>query len=98
MRAAALAGISLALLLGVAASPALAQSAPLEIACPAEAGLRGAIGLVDGGQVLIVRAAGWEWAATGLALAAAGHPYALNASRGKLLLFEFQGPPDPPAD
>jgi hypothetical protein len=98
MRAAALAGISLALLLGVAASPALAQSAPLEIACPAEAGLRCGIGLVDGGQVLILHADGAGWVGKRLALAADGQPYALDAYRGKVLLFEFQGPADPPTD
>jgi hypothetical protein len=97
MRAASLAGVSSALLaLGAPAEPALAQSGPLEIACPAQAGLRCAIGLVDGGQVLVLHADGAGWVGKRLALAADGHPYALDAYRGKVLVFEFQGPADPP--
>src|SRR3954447_6855648 len=98
MRTAALAGISLALLLGVAASPALAQSAPLEMACRAGPGLRCGIGLVDGGQVLILHADGSGWVGKRLALAADGQAHALDAQPGKLLLFEVQGPAAPPTD
>ena len=99
MRAPSLAGLSLALLsLGASVAPALAQSAPLEIACPAEAGLRCGIGVVDGSQVRILHADGEGWIGKRLALAADGQPYALDAYRGKVLLFEFQGPADPPTD
>jgi hypothetical protein len=99
MRAPSLAGLTLALLsVGAPVAPALAQSAPLEIACPAEAGLRCGIGLVDGSQVLVLHADGAGWVGKRIALAADGQPYALDAYRGKVLVFEFQGPADPPTD
>jgi hypothetical protein len=83
---------------GVPGTPARAQTAPLEIACPAEAGLKCGIGLVDSGQVLVLHADGAGWVGKRLALAADGQPYALDAYRGKVLVFEFQGPSDPPSD
>jgi hypothetical protein len=99
MRAPSLVGVSLALLsLGAPATPALAQTAPLEIACPAQAGLKCGIGLVDGNQVLVLHADGAGWVGKRITLAADGQPYALDAYRGKVLVFEFQGPADPPTD
>lgn len=79
-------------------APALAQSAPLEMACPAQAGLRCGIGLVEGGRVLVLHADGAGWVGKRLTLAADGQPYALDAYTGKVLVFEFQGPADPPTE
>ena len=76
-----------ALALGLAASPgspALAQpAAPLEISCPAQAGLRCGIGLVDGGLVLVLHSDGARWIGKRITLAADGQPYALDAYRGR---------------
>jgi hypothetical protein len=80
-------------------SPALAQpAAPLEISCPAQAGLKCGIGLVDGGLVLVLHSDGAGWIGKRITLAADGQPYALDAYRGKVLVFEFQGPADPPSE
>ena len=103
MRAPRLGGIVFAALsLGLVASlgsPSLAQSeAPLEVACPSQAGLKCGIGLVDGGLVLVLHSDGAGWVGKRITLAADGQPYALDAYRGKVLLFEFQGPADPPTD
>ena len=103
MRAPALAEVLLAALsLGLVAlpcSPALAQSgAPLDIACPSQAGLKCGIGLVEGGLVLVLHSDGAGWTGKRITLAADGQPYALDAYRGKVLVFEFQGPADPPTE
>ena len=91
-----------ALALGLAASPgspALAQpAAPLEISCPAQAGLKCGVGLVEGGLVLVLHSDGAGWIGKRITLAADGQPYALDAYRGKVLVFEFQGPADPPSE
>ncbi len=93
-------GVPVAVLsLGLAAfpgSPALAQPAvPLEISCPAQAGLKCGVGLVEGGLVLVLHSDGAGWIGKRITLAADGQPYALDAYQGKVLVFEFQGPADP---
>ena len=102
MRAPSLAGVvPAALCVGLVAftcSLALAQEAPLEIACPAQAGLKCGIGLVDGGLVLVLHSDGAGWVGKRITLAADGQPYVLDAYRGKVLVFEFQGPADPPSE
>jgi hypothetical protein len=91
-----------ALSLGLAAfpgSPALAQPAtPLEISCPTQAGLKCGVGLVEGGQVLVLHSDGAGWIGKRITLAADGQPYALDAYQGRVLVFEFQGPADPPLE
>ncbi len=91
-----------ALPLGLAAfpgSPALAQPAvPLEISCPAQAGLKCGVGLVQGGQVLVLHSDGAGWIGKRISLAANGQPYALDAYQGKVLVFEFQGPANPSSE
>jgi hypothetical protein len=82
-----------ALSLGLAAflgPPALAQPAvPLEISCPAQAGLKCSVGLVEGGLVLVLHSDGAGWIGKRITLAADGQPYALDAYQGKVLVFEF---------
>jgi hypothetical protein len=91
-----------ALSLGLAVfpgSPALAQpTTPLEISCPAQAGLKCGVGLVEGGQVLVLHSDGAGWIGKRITLAADGQPYALDAYQGRVLVFEFQGPADPPSE
>ena len=80
-------------------SPALAQSAaPLEISCPAQAGLKCGVGLVEGGLVLVLHSDGAGWIGKRITLAADGQPYVLDAYQGRVLVFEFQGPADPPLE
>jgi hypothetical protein len=97
MRAPSLAWALLAL--GVPVGPAFAQqSAPLEVACPSQAGLKCGIGLVEGGLVLVLHSDGAGWIGKRITLAGDGQPYALDAYRGRVLVFEFQGPADPPSE
>jgi hypothetical protein len=91
-----------ALSLGLAVSlgsSALAQTAvPLEISCPAQAGLKCGVRLVEGGLVLVLHSDGAGWIGKRITLAADGQPYALDAYQGKVLVFEFQGLADPPSE
>jgi hypothetical protein len=76
------------------------QSAPLEMACPAEAGRHCGIGLVEdgpGGRLLVLRADGPGWGGRRVALAASdGEAYALQGYAGSVLVFEYEGPSGPP--
>lgn len=91
---------SFAFLASALTDPAFAQSTPLELACPAKAGLRCGIAVVDGqdGKVRILQANGAGWTGKRVDLAASTENYAVQAYAGKVLVFEYEGPAEPSSD
>ena len=82
------------------AGPVLAQSGPLELACPADAGFRCGVGLVDtggGGKVLVLQADDAGWVGRKITLTGESEAYIMEDYAGKVLIFEYKGPPEQPS-
>ena len=82
------------------AGPALAQSGPLELACPADAGFLCGVGLVEeggGGKVLVLQADQAGWIGRKITLTGEDVAFTVEEHAGKVLIFEYKGPPEQPS-